>query len=290
MSRALSCTSVYSRGCAAGDAATSRRPSLMRRVPTERFCALGLTVCAGCAGRAGWRRPRPRGDSGAVAVPRLEKFHLPPAPRISRTSGSFSVMEFTCMEWEKMSGKKLTPTSSDLAFRNVARPKLGSSPMLMFSALTPPARIESLRSPISTGRPRACCIWPVIMGRKRFTSTRNGSATTMRTSTPTTAAVMIRGLRFMMTAWRRARWLVDSLPNRAKRAKCSTNARPGTTLPQSPRRCRSRHVGVAHERQGGDVVLSGRVLSELLDRGQHSGAQFVSVGKLELAQTFAQPV
>jgi len=31
---------------------------------------------------------------------------------------------------------------------------------------------------------------------------------------------MIRGLRFMMTAWRRARWLVDSLPNRAKRAKC----------------------------------------------------------------------
>src|SRR5579859_1948253 len=109
------------------------------------------------------------------------------------------VMPVTFSVLEKMSGMSSTPTPRDFAVRKGEGLNLGSSLMTRFFAVIEPERIERLRSPSSTLRPRDFDAVSSIVGRKLFTGMRNG-ATRSKTTTATTAMRRMRSLRPIKTS------------------------------------------------------------------------------------------
>src|SRR4051794_27875010 len=76
--------------------------------------------------------------------------------------------------------------------------KAGSSAMVMSWTPTLPDRIERLRSPNFTGRPKAFVASDSIFGRKLFTLIRNGRATNS-TKKVTTTIPATRNQRFFVS-------------------------------------------------------------------------------------------
>jgi hypothetical protein len=97
---------------------------------------------------------------------------------------------------EKIKGISFTPTLKDFAVTNGDWLKAGSSAMLMLSTPTVPVRIDRLRFPTVTGRPKAFVTSDSIFGRKLLTLIRSGSAI-RSTNKAATAIPAIFRLRFI---------------------------------------------------------------------------------------------
>src|SRR6266852_9902502 len=143
---------------------TDRRPSFTSSLLTERS-----GVDDGPLAGAGFA-------AASDLLPRLEKFHFPEASRSKAISGLSSVISVTCSVLEKISGITSTPTFSALARMKGSLLKPGSSEIDRSSAETLPDKMERLRLPTLTSRPRAVESSDSSLGRKLLTLTRKGSA------------------------------------------------------------------------------------------------------------------
>ena len=95
------------------------------------------------------------------------------------------VKPVTWMAREKIRGANSRFTFRDLAFRKGPVLKDGSSEMAIFSTVTPPERIDSRISPMSTLRFKAVFSDDSISGRNRLASITKGRRTTTISRTTT---------------------------------------------------------------------------------------------------------
>src|SRR5277367_1968091 len=106
--------------------------------------------------------------------PMEEKFHLPLGSLSIITCGLSTVISVTLSCLEKIRGISSTPTLTFLAVRKGAELNLGSSLMETSSMPTEPPRMERLRLPSWTFRPRAAEAFSSMVGRNLLTGIRNG--------------------------------------------------------------------------------------------------------------------
>src|SRR5215469_6548826 len=111
----------------------------------------------------------------AELPPMDEKFHLPLGSFSIITWGFSMVTSVTLTCWEKISGISSTPTFTFFAVRNGPELNFGSSLIDKLSIPSEPPRIDKLRSPSCTFRPRASEALASIVGRNLFTGIKKGT-------------------------------------------------------------------------------------------------------------------
>src|SRR5579872_33034 len=158
----------------------------MLNFPTDKFCSIddsdfGFEASLGFSGVEGdlFVASAPDGggacpalDGGVapvffagLAVPMLEKFHLPLRSRKRFTCGCESVSSVMCRVFEKIKGTISTPTFSACALMKGELLNEGSSAIAILSAARLPDHSERLRFPSVTLRPSAVVSSASIRGR-----------------------------------------------------------------------------------------------------------------------------